>query len=568
MCEAVPAVLLLGRNIRIMSRPLPLLGQMMDRPLSIIALLQYAARCHATTEIVSRNCEGTIHRYGYGDAYARVQKLAHALVSLGVTPGDRVATLAWNNHRHFELYFAISGMGAVCHTINPRLAADQMAYILNHAEDKVLFVDPTFVPLVARLAGQLPRLQAVVVMTDRAHMPDAPAGFETLCYEDLIEGQPESYDWPELDERTASSLCYTSGTTGKPKGVMYSHRSTVLHAMTAGAAEGVGISGRECVLPVVPLFHVNAWGIPYSCAMFGAKLVMPGPRLDGEGLHELFEAEKVTITAGVPTVWLNLINYLRQSGKRIDMLKQLIIGGSAAPLAMIRTFEEEFGVPVAHAWGMTEMSPIGTVGTLKLADEAKPADDRWLLKTSQGRMICMVDMKIVDPMGNRLPHDGKAFGELLVAGPWITSGYYENAEANAAAFDDEGWFRTGDVATIDPDGYMRIVDRAKDVIKSGGEWISSIDLENAVMGHPKVAEAAVIGVTHPKWDERPLLIVVPKPGETPTKDEILSWLSSRVAKLWLPDDMVLVDELPHSGTGKVLKAQLRQTFRDYALPTA
>ncbi|MEN2979694.1 long-chain-fatty-acid--CoA ligase [Tistrella bauzanensis] len=552
-----------------MSRLLPLMGQMMDAPLSIITLLQYAARCHATTEIVSRNCEGTIHRYGYGAAYDRVQALANGLVSLKVAPGDRVATLAWNNHRHFELYFAISGMGAVCHTINPRLAADQMAYILNHAEDEVLFVDPTFVPLVARLQGQLPHLRHVVVMTDRAHMPETPPGFDDLlCYEELIAGQPASYDWPDLDERTASSLCYTSGTTGKPKGVLYSHRSTVLHAMAAGCAEGVGVSGREVVLPVVPLFHVNAWGIPYACAMFGAKLVLPGPRLDGEGLHELFEAEGVTLTAGVPTVWLNLINYLRQSGKRLDMLKSIVIGGSAAPVSMIRTFEEEFGVDVAHAWGMTEMSPMGTIGILKRKDLDRPAEERYALKATQGRMVAMVGMKIVDPMGRALPHDGTAFGELLVSGPWITSGYYHNDEANLAAFDEDGWFRTGDVATIDADGYMHIVDRAKDVIKSGGEWISSIDLENAVMGHPKVAEAAVIGVAHPKWDERPLLIVVPKPGETPDKDEILSWLTSRVARLWLPDDVVLVDELPHSGTGKVLKAQLRQIFKDHKLPTA
>ena len=542
-------------------------GLMQEWPLLAHTILDHASRMHGKREVISRSVEGPIHRITYADLRTRSLKLSQRLAADGVKLGDRVATMAWNTWRHLESWYGILGVGAIYHTLNPRLFPEQIAWIMNDAEDKMLFVDLTFVKLAEALAPQVPSLKRVVILTDDAHMPETSLP-GAVSYESYIAEADGDFEWLRFDENTAAGMCYTSGTTGDPKGVLYSHRSNALHAMMALQPDMMNIGSADRFMPVVPLFHANGWATAFAVPMAGATMVMPGAGMDGKSVYEMLTSERVTITAAVPTVWLMLLQYMEENDCKLPDLHHVIIGGAACPEAVIRKFQNNYGVEVIHAWGMTEMSPIGTVGTLKLADEAKPADERWLLKTSQGRMICMVDMKIVDPMGNRLPHDGKAFGELLVAGPWITSGYYENAEANAAAFDDDGWFRTGDVATIDPDGYMRIVDRAKDVIKSGGEWISSIDLENAVMGHPKVAEAAVIGVTHPKWDERPLLIVVPKPGETPTKDEILSWLSSRVAKLWLPDDMVLVDELPHSGTGKVLKAQLRQTFRDYALPTA
>ena len=541
-------------------------GLMMDRPLLIGALIQYAAEYHGDTEIVTRTVEGPIHRYTYLAAERRARQLAKALKRLGVGLGDRVATIAWNTHRHFELYFAVSGIGAVCHTINPRLFADQLRYIVNHAEDKVLFLDLTFVPIAEKMVGEWPNLRHYVIMTDREHMPETSLP-NALCYEDLVAGETSELVWPEFDENTASSLCYTSGTTGNPKGALYTHRSTLLHSFAVCSANAVGISMRDAILPVVPMFHVNAWGIPYAAAMSGAKLVFPGPKLDGASLHELFMAEKVTLSLGVPTVWLGLLQYLEQSGNRLDGLDRVTVGGSAVPRVMIEAFEEKYGVRCIHGWGMTEMSPVGTLALPKLKHLERPKDEQFAIKAKQGFPLFGVDMKVVSPEGTALPHDGSSSGELLVRGPWIVSAYFNDEPASAAAFDAEGWFRTGDVATIDADGFMTIVDRSKDVIKSGGEWISSIDVENAAMGHPDIAEAAVIGLPHPKWDERPLLIVVPKPGREPSKEAINAFLGDKIARWQLPDDIVIVPEIPHGATGKVLKTKLREQFRDYRLPT-
>jgi acyl-CoA synthetase (AMP-forming)/AMP-acid ligase II len=541
-------------------------GLMMDRPLLIAALIQYAAEYHGDTEIVTRTTEGPIHRYNYGEAERRMRQLAKGLKRLGVAFGDRVATIAWNNYRHFELYFAVSGIGAVCHTINPRLFADQLQYIVNHAEDKVVFIDLTFVPIAEKMAGSWTSPRHYVIMTDRAHMPETTLP-GALCYEELVAGETQEFTWPEFDENTASSLCYTSGTTGNPKGALYTHRSTLLHSFAVCSANAVAISMRDSILPVVPMFHVNAWGIPYAAAMSGAKLVFPGPKLDGASLHELFMSEKVTLSLGVPTVWLGLLQYLEQTGRRLDGLDRVTVGGSAAPRAMIEAFEGKYGVKCIHGWGMTEMSPVGTLALPKAKHLERPEEEQLAVKTRQGFPLFGVDLKVVAPDGKVLPHDGKGSGELYVRGPWIISAYYNDDAATAAAFDAEGWFRTGDVSSIDPDGYMIIVDRSKDVIKSGGEWISSIDLENAAMGHPDIAEAAVIALPHPKWDERPLLIVVPKPGRTPTKESISAFLGDKIAKWQLPDDVVFVPELPHGATGKVLKTKLREQFKEYRLPT-
>ena len=542
-------------------------GLMMDRPLLIGALIQYAAEYHGDAEIVTRTTEGPIHRYSYVEAERRARRLAKALRRLGVGFGDRVATIAWNNQRHLELYFAISGIGAVCHTINPRLFADQLRYIVNHAEDKVLFLDLTFVPIAEKMASEWTPVRHYVVMTDRAHMPQTSLP-DALCYEDLVEAETPDLVWPEFDENTASSLCYTSGTTGNPKGALYTHRSTLLHSFAVCSANAVAISMRDSILPVVPMFHVNAWGIPYAAAMSGAKLVFPGPKLDGASLHELMTGEKVTLSLGVPTVWLGLLHYLEQSGKRLDGVERVTVGGSAVPRSMIEAFEEKYGVKCIHGWGMTEMSPVGSLGLPKLKHLERPKEERYAIKAKQGFPLFGVDMKVVAPDGTAQPHDGQSSGELYVRGPWIVSAYYNDDQATAAAFDEEGWFRTGDVSTIDPDGYMTIVDRSKDVIKSGGEWISSIDVENAAMGHPDVAEAAVIGLPHPKWDERPLLIVVPKPGRQPSKESITAFLGDKIAKWQLPDDVVFVPEIPHGATGKVLKARLREQFKEHRLPTA
>jgi acyl-CoA synthetase (AMP-forming)/AMP-acid ligase II len=458
-------------------------------------------------------------------------------------------------------------MGAVCHTINPRLFQDQLRYIVNHAEDKILCVDLTFVPLVEKLAAEFRPVRHYVVMTDRAHMPDTGLP-GAICYEDLIGAESGDFAWPEFDENTASSLCYTSGTTGNPKGALFSNRSTVLHAYAVCMADMIGVSMYDTILPVVPQFHVNAWGMPYSAAMSGAKLVLPGPALDGASLYELLEGEQVTLSLGVPTVWLALLKYMEDGNRRFSSLKRTVIGGSAVPLAMIQAFEEKYGVRVIQGWGMTEMSPVGTVGTLKPKFAALPKAQRHAIQAKQGRGMFGCEMKLVDADGKRQPHDGRSRGELVVRGPWVVKGYFADEDATRGALDDEGWFRTGDVATIDPEGYMQIVDRRKDVIKSGGEWISSIDVENATIGHPDVAEAAVIGVAHPRWGERPLLVVVAKEGRSPDRESVLQHLGKHLAKWQLPDDVVVVQEIPHTATGKILKTRLREMFADYVLPTA
>jgi len=541
-------------------------GLMMDRPLLIGPLIRYAAEYHGDVEIVTRTTEGPIHRQSYIEAERRCRQLAQALRRLGIGMGDRVATIAWNNHRHFELYFAVSGIGAVCHTINPRLFGEQLRYIVNHAEDKVMCLDLTFVPIAEKLAAEWAPVRHYVIMTDRAHMPQTNLP-NALCYEELLAGESGELAWPEFDENTASSLCYTSGTTGNPKGALYTHRSTLLHSFAVCSANAVAISMRDSILPVVPMFHVNAWGIPYAAAMSGSKLVFPGPKLDGASLHELMTGEKVTLSLGVPTVWLGLLQYLEQSGKRLDGLERVTVGGSAVPRTMIEAFEEKYGVRCIHGWGMTEMSPVGSLGLLKAKHLDRPKAEQIAIEAKQGVPLFGVDMKVVMPDGRVAPHDGTTSGELYVRGPWIASAYFNDDQATAAAF-DEGWFRTGDVSVIDPDGYMVIVDRSKDVIKSGGEWISSIDVENAAMGHPDVAEAAVIGLPHPKWDERPLLIVVPKAGRQPTREAINAFLADKIAKWQLPDDVVFVSEIPHGATGKVLKTRLREQFKNHVLPTA
>jgi 3-(methylthio)propionyl---CoA ligase len=535
---------------------------MMNMPLMISSLLRHADRNHGDAQIVSRSIEGAIHRYTYHDAHTRCRRLANALRALGVGHADRVATLAWNGYRHFEVYFAVSGMGAIMHTINPRLFPEQLSYIVNHAEDSYLLFDLTFLPLVEALAPSCPKVKGWIAMTDRAHMPRSEV--KLLCYEELIDAHGDDFNWPSFDENTASSLCYTSGTTGNPKGVLYSHRSTILHAYGAALPDALNISARDSVLPVVPMFHVNAWSLPYSSAMTGCKLVFPGAQLDGKSVYELFEQEQVTVSAGVPTVWMGLLAHMKENNLRFSTLKRTVIGGSACPPAMLRSFQDDYGVQVLHAWGMTEMSPLGTVNTFRQKHDAMPKAEREALQYKQGRVIYGVEMKIADDAGEELPWDGKAFGNLMVRGPWITSGYFKSEGGNPLK---DGWFPTGDVATIDADGYMQITDRSKDVIKSGGEWISSIDLENLAVAHPAVQEAAVIGVQHPKWDERPLLIVVKKKDATLTKEELLKFYEGKIAKWWMPDDVAFVDSLPHTATGKLLKTKLREDFAQYKLPT-
>lgn len=542
-----------------------MLGLMQDRPLMISDLIEFAATNHPEEEIVSRTVEGPIHRYNYRECAARARRLAKALSGLGVERGDRVATLAWNGYRHVEIYYGVSGMGAVCHTINPRLFPEQIAYIVNHAEDKYIFTDLTFVPLLDKLADQLKQVKGVVVMTDPSHMPQSSLS-NIICYEDLLGGVDDDYQWPLFDERTASSLCYTSGTTGNPKGVLFSHRSTVLHSYAICASDSIGISNQETILPVVPMFHVNAWGIPYAAAMCGAKMVMPGARLDGASIYELLESEQVTISLGVPTVWMMLLNYMKENDKQLSSMQRTVIGGSAAPRSMIEIFEKTYDVRVIHAWGMTETSPVGTVCNMKKKHKGISFEDRTRIQLNQGRAVYGVDMKIVDESGCDLAWDGKAFGNLLVRGPWITCGYFKGEGGDILK--GGGWFDTGDVATIDPDGYMHITDRAKDVIKSGGEWISSIDVENSAVGCPGIAEAAVIAIPHPKWDERPLLIAVKKNDARVDKEDVLAHLSKSLAKWQLPDDVVFVDELPHTATGKLLKIKLRDKYKDYKLPSA
>ena len=542
-----------------------MLGLMQDRPLLISSLIDFAAQYHGDVEIVSRTIEGPIHRHSYADANTRSKQLAQALVGLGITLGDRVATLAWNGYRHLECYYGVSGIGAVLHTINPRLFPEQIVYIANHAEDRVLFTELTFVPLLEGIADQLQRVEAIVIMTDRAHMPETSLP-NVLCYEELLVAQDGDFAWPSFNEKTASSLCYTSGTTGNPKGVLYSHRSTVLHSMASCSNDVLGLSSQDSVLPVVPMFHANSWGIAYSAPMSGAKLVLPGMGMDGASICELLEQEKVTLSAGVPTVWLMLLQYLQQNDKQLPYMTRTVIGGSAAPASMIETFEHDFDVVVIHAWGMTEMSPLGTTGNLKAGMADWDYADKLTVKSKQGRAVYGVDMKITDDDANELPRDGVAFGHLMVRGPWITNGYFKGD--GGEVLDTGDWFDTGDVATLDPEGYMQITDRSKDVIKSGGEWISSIDLENIAVGHPGVAEAAVIGVAHPKWDERPLLIIVRNEGSSIEGPEILDFMKGSIASWWMPDDVTFVDEIPHTATGKIQKLILREQFADYKLPTA
>ncbi|MBU6498180.1 MAG: long-chain-fatty-acid--CoA ligase, partial [Rhodospirillales bacterium] len=543
-----------------------MLGLMQDHHLMISSIIRHAARHHARSEIVSKTVEGDIHRTDYVTLERRARRLARALQRLGVQPETRVATLAWNSFRHLELYYAISGMQAVCHTINPRLSQDDIAYIVNHAADTVIFADTSFAALLAAVAPRVTAsVRAVVFMTEPAHMPaiPLPAGMELLCYEDIMAAADEEYDWPVFDERTAASLCYTSGTTGKPKGVLYSHRSTVLHAYGANGADVLGMRGADRMLPVVPMFHVNAWGTPYAAPMAGTALVMPGRHLDGASLTQLMNQERVTMSAGVPTVWLGLLQHLRSSGQRLDTVRRLIVGGSACPRMLMEAFGDEYGVRVDHAWGMTEMSPLGTYNTPNATTMDLTGEAAMRLREKQGRAVFGVDMRIVDDAGHALAQDGAQSGHLQVKGPWVCSAYF--GDAPGSALDAEGWFATGDVASIDPDGYMEITDRSKDVIKSGGEWISSVQLENLAVAHPAVAEAAVIAARHAKWDERPLLLIVTKSGQSVSRAEMLAFLEGKVAKWWLPDDVVTVEALPHTATGKISKLALREKYRDHLL---
>jgi 3-(methylthio)propionyl---CoA ligase len=547
-----------------------MLGLMQDQPLLISSLIHHAERHHGDSEVVSRRVEGDIHRYTWRDVAKRARQVANALDGMNLLFSDRVATLAWNGYRHLEIYFGASGSGRVLHTINPRLHPDQIAWIANHAEDQVLCFDMTFLPLVQAVHARCPMIRQYVALCDADKLPKDSGIPNLVSYEAWIGGQPTTYQWPSFDENSASSMCYTSGTTGNPKAALYSHRSTMLHAFAAALPDVMCISARDSILPVVPMFHVNAWGIPYSAALAGAKLVFPGAAMDGKSIYELIEAEGVNYAAGVPTVWQMLLGHMKQNGLRFSTLKRTVIGGSACPPAMIDTFREEYGVEVLHAWGMTEMSPLGTLCTLKNKHLTMPAAEQMKIRLKQGRAVYGVDMKIVGEDGNELPWDGKAFGDLYVKGPWVVAEYFKGEGGHPLVADEHGvgWFPTGDVATIDADGYMQITDRSKDVIKSGGEWISSIDVENIAVAHPAVAMAACIGMRHPKWDERPIIAVVKKPGAQVTKEELLKFYEGKTAKWQIPDDVVFVDAIPLGATGKMLKTRLREMLKDYKLPGA
>ena len=537
-----------------------MLGQMQDSPLLVSQLIEHAAQLYPNQRIITKTVEGHFHEYTYKDAAQRSRQLAQALIALGVQDGDVIGTLAWNTYRHFECWYGISGMGGILHTVNPRLFPEQLDYIINHAEDKFIFVDTTFVPLLEALQSKLASVKGYIIMTDEAHMPQTSLP-NTLCYETLIAQQDGHFAWPQLDERQATSICYTSGTTGNPKGVIYSHRSSLLHSWGITSTNVANISSQTRVLPIVPMFHANAWGLVYSVAMMGAEVVFPGPHLDGASVCEMINRYQVDLSAAVPTVWTMLLQHLTQSGDTLKSLNNVLIGGSAVPKSMIEVFEQTYGVQVWQAWGMTEMSPLGSVNKPLPEDAQLSYEEQLNIKAKQGRPCFGVQMKIVDDANQPFPHDGKAFGRLLVKGPWVIAQYYK---AENPAVDADGWFDTGDVATIDATGNMQITDRSKDVIKSGGEWISSIDLENAAMGHADILEAAVIGVHHPKWEERPLLIIVPKNAEQPPAVEsVLAFLENKVAKWWLPSGVVFTDAIPHTATGKINKVGLREQFKTY-----
>ena len=538
-----------------------MLGNMMQDQLLISGILEHAIQTNPNTEIVSHTIEGNIHRYSILESSKRAKKLANALKSLGVEEGDVIGTIALNGYRHYELYFGISGTGSILHTLNPRLFPEQLEYIVNHAEDKFLFIDLPFLPLIESVSENIQNVKGFILLCDKESMPTDSKLENLICYEELIESESDEFQWPEFDENTASSLCYTSGTTGNPKGVLYSHRSTILHAWYACAANAMNVSSTTVILPVVPMFHVNAWGIPYAVAMFGAKLVLPGPHTSGEAITKLIQSEKVTNLMGVPTVWLDLLNSTREKNISLDSVNSVLVGGSAAPRAMIKEFQEKHDAFLLHGWGMTEMSPLGTLNAYNSDMQGMDLEERYDIQTSQGKAIYGCQIKIVDDEGKTLPNDGESFGRLMVKGPGIIERYFKSEETAL----ENGWFDTGDVSTISNDGYMRIGDRSKDVIKTGGEWISSIDLENSAVGHPGVSEACVVGVLHPKWDERPIMFVVKNNQEDCDKDSVIEYLSDKVAKWWLPDDVIFVEELPHGATGKLLKTGLREDYKNHLM---
>jgi acyl-CoA synthetase (AMP-forming)/AMP-acid ligase II len=540
-------------------------GQIQDVPLLVNRILDHALINHGEREIVSRLVEGNIHRETYADAHLRARKLSQGLQKMGIGERDVVATMAWNTHRHFEAWYGITGVGGVYHTLNPRLFPEQLTYIINHAEDKVIMTDLSFVPVLEGIEKDIPNVKAIIIMTDAAHMPDTSLS-NVVCYEDLIDSHNGDFNWVEVDERSPSGMCYTSGTTGNPKGVCYTHRSNVLHTLASNSADVMGIRSVDSVMPVVPMFHANAWGLAFSAPSVGAKIVNPGPNMDGESICQLLTEEEVTFSAAVPTVWLMLLQHLEANNLKLPKLSNVTIGGSAVPRVMLEKFERDYGVMVKHAWGMTELSPLGSIASFKAGMETMTFDEQMDIKVKQGRPPYMVEMKITDDEGNELPRDGKAFGHLMVRGPFIVAEYVKGD--GGEILDKDGFFDTGDVATLDPLGFMQITDRAKDVIKSGGEWISSIEIENIAVGFEKIQEAAVIGIEHPKWDERPLLIVVKNEGVEVTKEEVLAYLEGKIAKWWMPDDVTFIDEIPHTATGKIQKLSLRKQFEDYKLPTA